>query len=934
MWFPFVVALGLALFVLWRRTVRLDDELETLKQAIAEQQRRAADVPRPEPVRAPVVAPAPPRPAPPPPTPQPVSVPPAIVPALPPPPPPSAQPLPEGPSWTESVRSALDVEQMLGSNWLSKIGVAILVLGIAFFLAWQLRELGPAGKIVVGTIVGGAMLAAGIWGERSERYRIVARAGLAGGWSLLFFVAYAAHHIAASRVIASPLIGFVVMLAVVTAMVVHTLRFKSQVVTGLAFTIAFTTVALNRVDVYSLTANVALAFGFSGVVVVMRWYRLELLGIFATYFNHYIWLIPIIAPMGGHVRPFPQFYASATILILYWVIFRVSYVIREPIDEEISAVAGVLNSALLLLVMKYQSAHPELVFRALLTMGAVELVLSRLPLVRRRRLAFHVLTTIGVILIVAAIPFKYAATSVSPLWLIESALLIVVGILTDERIYRRLGLISGIATATQIIAWPAAQLIGMRIGGAAPERAWIDGWIFLAAALAFYAVAEWAPRMWPAMFEDPEDRRLSRALSYAAAVMALLAGFAMCLSSGAAVCWALLALALTIAGRRLASLDLQIEGGILAAAAIVRVVVVNLPSNSMAASHLSWRLLTVSVVIAAVYAMALWMGKPSPVATWSASGLLALLAWYEFLPISVAVAWTIAAIVLLEVGVTWEWRHLRFQSYALLAGAFVRVFVVNMNAASTPRLYTIIPIILGFLYAYERVRIDAFAWLAVTSIVALLRFHLAADAVAIGWAALTLLLVAFAKVSRRRVFLHIGEVVALLTLSRAVIHNLYQRTYFPPPASTPRWLVVSIISALLFASLAFAFRLRLQKGEGASTSMRLTWWFDAHPEQVLFFVPLLLVTTLLGTEMRLGMLTVAWGVEAVVVFVFALWIGERSYRLSGLALLLLCVGKIFVFDFWRLSLRDKALTGIVLGVALIGVSILYTRKRDAILQFL
>jgi hypothetical protein len=381
------------------------------------------------------------------------------------------------------------------------------------------------------------------------------------------------------------------MLAVVTAMVVHTLRFKSQVVTGLAFTIAFTTVALNRVDVYSLTANVALAIGFSAVILVMRWYRLEILGIFAAYLNHYIWLIPIIAPMNGHVHPFPQFYASATILILYWAVFRVSYVIRAPVDEDVSAVAGVLNSALLLAVMKYQSAHPELVFRALLTMGAVELVLSRLPVVRRRRLAFLVLTTLGVTLLVAAIPFRYAAASVSPVWLIESALLVVIGIFTDEQIYRRLGLIAGIATATQVIAWPAARLIGMRIGGAAPERDWIEGSIFIAAMLAFYAVSEWVPRRWPAMFQEPVDRRLSRALSYAGAGMGLLAGYALCLDLGAAVWWALLAVAMTIAGRRLGSIDLTIEGSILAGAAVVRVLVVNLPSNAMAATHLSWRLL-------------------------------------------------------------------------------------------------------------------------------------------------------------------------------------------------------------------------------------------------------------------------------------------------------------------------------------------------------
>ncbi|HEX7191880.1 MAG TPA: DUF2339 domain-containing protein, partial [Thermoanaerobaculia bacterium] len=344
---------------------------------------------------------------------------------------------------------------------------------------------------------------------------------------------------------------------------------------------------------------------------------------------------------------------------------------------------------------------------------------------------------------------------------------------------------------------------------------------------------------------------------------------------------------------------------------------------ALPAVHLTWRLLTVAIVIACVYTIALRI-KWSPFATWTASALLGLLVWYEFLPISVAVAWTIAAVILIEVGVVREWRHLRWQAYALLGAAFVRVFVVNMNAAGMSRLYTILPIVVGFLFAYERIHADAFAWLAGASVVALLRFQLGADAVAVAWAALVLLLVAFALFSGRRVFLHIAEALSVVTLVRAVIHNLYERSYFPPPASAPRWLIVAIVCALLFASLPFAFRLRRAEGR----------WFDRMPEQILFFVPLVLMTVLLATEMRKGMLTVAWGVEAVIVFLAALRIGERSYRLSGVGLLLLCVGKIFVFDFWTLSLRDKALTGIIVGVALIGVSILYTRRKEAILQFL
>src|SRR5207253_7865726 len=170
-----------------------------------------------------------------------------------------------------------DIEQMLGVNWLSKLGVGVLVLGIAFFLAWQLRELGPAGKIVVGVTVSAILLGGGAYLERSARYRIFARASLAGGWSLLFFVSYAAHHIPASRVISSELADLVLMLAVVAAMVTHTLRYRSQVVTSLSFVLAFATVSLNRVDVHSLTANVMLAIGLSWVAVRMGWFALEIL---------------------------------------------------------------------------------------------------------------------------------------------------------------------------------------------------------------------------------------------------------------------------------------------------------------------------------------------------------------------------------------------------------------------------------------------------------------------------------------------------------------------------------------------------------------------------------------------------------------------------------------------------------------------------------
>jgi uncharacterized membrane protein len=86
--------------------------------------------------------------------------------------------------------------------------------------------------------------------------------------------------------------------------------------------------------------------------------------------------------------------------------------------------------------------------------------------------------------------------------------------------------------------------------------------------------------------------------------------------------------------------------------------------------------------------------------------------------------------------------------------------------------------------------------------------------------------------------------------------------------------------------------------------------------------------------MKTGMITVSWGIEGVLVFLLALAVNERSFRLTGLGLLLLCVGKVMALDVWGLEPRDRYITLIVVGVALMLVSFLYTRYRDAIRQYL
>jgi uncharacterized membrane protein len=196
-------------------------------------------------------------------------------------------------------------------------------------------------------------------------------------------------------------------------------------------------------------------------------------------------------------------------------------------------------------------------------------------------------------------------------------------------------------------------------------------------------------------------------------------------------------------------------------------------------------------------------------------------------------------------------------------------------------------------------------------------------------------LLAIAWRSGHRVFLHQSLLLAFGVGFRAGLHNLYERTYFPAPFWDSRLVCVGVAIALLFMTLPIAMRLRVKdKIERDGVLKRLLHVLDHRPEQVFFFIAVALLTVLLAAEMRHGMVTLSWGIEGVAVFLLALWLAERSFRLTGLGLLLLCVGKILVVDVWGLNPRDKYLTFIGLGVALLLVSFLYTKNREKLRQYL
>ena len=109
-----------------------------------------------------------------------------------------------------------DWEQIFGGNWLARVGVLAIVVGVAFFLkmAFDNDWIGPTGQVILGTVAGLAMLGAGEYWQK--RYPAYAQAFMGGGVALLYLSIFAAFAIF-DLITLNPAVGFLLLISVASA---------------------------------------------------------------------------------------------------------------------------------------------------------------------------------------------------------------------------------------------------------------------------------------------------------------------------------------------------------------------------------------------------------------------------------------------------------------------------------------------------------------------------------------------------------------------------------------------------------------------------------------------------------------------------------------------------------------------------------------------
>jgi hypothetical protein len=949
-------------------------------------------------------------------------------------------------------------ELVVGTSWLNKIGVVVFVIGVALLLGYSMTHVGPLGRVVMGYALSLAMLGTGIALERRDPYKNYAYGLMGGGWAATYFTAYAMHALPAARVVDSELGATVSLIVVAAGMIAHSLRYRSQTLTGVAFVAAYAPLAFSPLTTFSLMAAVPLTATLLAVSIQFSWSGVGVLGVISAY--------AIFILRTAVADPTPLSGGTLFVLWIYWLMFeagdvasRRRRVAAPPAPLFPLNAAGFLGAVLLnagsgegqwLLMGGIGGAY-------LASACARALVLERQsprPAADAPRpfSSTHAAAALAAALFASAILLRLDGAACTFALLVETQMLVASGIGLADRQLRRIGTAAATLTTLQVLPHAALDAsTGFSFVLAVSP-------VVLIVAAVWYGNAEWLVRRRLAI------NRIEHLYGWAALMLLVLVvrrEISLFYQGVAVLVWSLVllergrreslthyrqacaalaagalltadAFALHISGIRLspgvsaddilnrhawfalpaaAALCYGFAGRVLratgatggtpsvaaGAAATIGAMFVALfeyrvaPSFALPAlwsltaaamaSTGAWRrldtfrwhgvalasaafVLTAPAILAGsidapreyaatagvilgLYLTGYLGGLGATGAARSAAGLAALggtvlqalFVWRVVPSDLVAPIWAASATALVVLGAVRGRPAQRWQAYGLIVLSTLRALAALGTSPGTVRsaVAGLVAVGLAYLVGYlgrslprraesltdeERVVAGSLSFLASAHLGAWLHDLLPPSTVAAGYAAAGAALAALG-VARLRAgqrwqgYTFLG--VTALHLVRDVTTTVADRT--------PMVLTVFLIVLLYAAGLLLRRGLAHARAEARAV--------DEDAARICLLVAATVVLTgLLARELDTGLLTLGWGLQGALLLIGGFVARERVLRLSGLALLFLCIAKVFVYDLQQLEALARIVSFVVLGLVLLAVSWIYTRYREQIRRLL
>lgn len=866
---------------------------------------------------------------------------------------PVATPTPSAPA-PAAVRRAESWETVIGGSWLSRIGIAMLVIGIAFALGYTLTQVGPLGKSMLAVATSLALICAGVLMERREAYRFYARGLIGGGWAILYATAYAVHELEATRIVESPVVGFLILLAVGAGMILHSLRYANQGLTTLAYGLAYAAIVLHSISAYTLAAATLLGLGTMAHLTRRRWYGAALGGIVATYGSLFLWFLRQEPPTMQTLR------LGLTALAIDWIVFLAPDFVtraRDDIERNMSRVVSLLNA----LVAAGMALHattrflPGKAWVAPAIFGTLYAVTS-VALHRMDRRAVQQMHSIACVLFIAVAAGKaLPVLGATAVWLLEAQVVVLIGIGVRDVFHRWLGSILFLLPASAVLI-EQVRLRALLPDGALDLRRLA---LNAAACACFYftqaRLRAAAAQAGTAMKEHEITLRM--VFSHAAFAIIALSIWVQLPMVWVAPALSGLMLLLFEISTRWKDVDLRYQAWIATVASAAVVLPFCIPSTAMtgplrarsvALVAVALSFLVVFFRLAAARACLLVNDEMvRPLFSWGATVLLAIAVWLDARTTMVGPLWMIGALLLIEAGLGLGEIHLRRPGYLLLLSANASLLLSNLTATSEGpwlgiRTMTVVPGIAATYYLWWRLRAlpgspgslsdawderigRALSYAGAAMVGLYVRFQFGLEGAAMRWALAMVALFIVADRLRDADFRIQAYAIGVASLVRAIGFDFQHAS---PVLGMDGPLIITTICTVSYVVAALHLRSRAAAPRPDRRTLALEQRLSRYGDDLMWVLALAL-PALYAYRTRTGtLLVVLWTLEGLIAAGAGFALRTRSLRIGGMVLLGLSLVVTLVRAFTTFDMMGRIITFLLLGIVLLLVSFGYTRYRQ------
>lgn len=335
------------------------------------------------------------------------------------------------------------LESRIGTYWLNRLGIGSLVIGIALFIIYSFQSWGAVVKIVMGVLAGIALIGGGEWYEKKldkddseSRNKYWGLGLIGGGWSVLYFTAFAAYHIADVKILSNLFVEELLLTGLCAGALWHACERKSQTIATFAVMLSFVTISFSQISAASVCWILALALGSYALSVFKQWPRLLMWTTIGGYGSYFLIVQPKM-PVDGMGNP----WAVATLgcLSLFWLACNAAVLSMKEVNDDskgrlvvATGFNGMCYAFVGTQILTYLQAEVQFNYLMPLLTGA--LYCSSFTFARKRNMPsianMHLI--MGLSLLTLTLPMLCRSKEwFNAFWLIELAMLVYAGLKYD-----------------------------------------------------------------------------------------------------------------------------------------------------------------------------------------------------------------------------------------------------------------------------------------------------------------------------------------------------------------------------------------------------------------------------------------------------------------------------------------------------------------------